>query len=484
VRAAIQNTATDLGATGWDQYYGYGLINANAALATISTNNPPVAAFSGTPVSGNIPLTVTFTDASTNSPTSWAWTFGDGGTSTLQNPSHIYTAAGTYTVALTATNAYGSNTLTKTSYITASANAPVAAFSGTPTSGSIPLTVTFTDASTYSPTSWAWTFGDGGTSTLQNPSHIYTVAGTYTVALTATNAYGSNTLTKTSYITATAAQCDDFADGSASNWLNSSGTWTASSYYLKGNSTTTNARLISPFGTFSTSTITASVRMNTGRTQRKARIIFGYTATNTYRYVEFDDVANRVNIGELISGTSYTRAYASYTFSSATWYAVTVTVASSGTVTAKVGTTTVTSYAFGTRTGSVGVGYNASNSDFDNYCVTSVVSAANDWEEMGDGVAEQTLPEGFALDQNYPNPFNPTTLIGYNLPSASHVTVEIFNVLGQRVKQLVNEPQGAGRHEVEWNSTDQSGNPVASGVYFYRLTTSEQTLSKKMLLLK
>ena len=80
--------------------------------------SPPVANFTGNPTSGAAPLTVAFTDTSTNSPTSWSWTFGDGGTSTAQSPSHTYTSAGTYTVALTATNAYGSNTNTKTNYIT------------------------------------------------------------------------------------------------------------------------------------------------------------------------------------------------------------------------------------------------------------------------------------------------------------------------------------------------------------------------------
>ncbi len=79
---------------------------------------PPVADFSGNPTSGAAPLTVMFTDLSTNSPTSWSWTFGDGGTSTAQSPSHVYNS-GTFTVALTATNQYGSNTKTKTNYITA-----------------------------------------------------------------------------------------------------------------------------------------------------------------------------------------------------------------------------------------------------------------------------------------------------------------------------------------------------------------------------
>ncbi len=165
----------------------------------------PVADFSGTPTTGSAPLTVNFTDLSTGSPTSWSWNFGDGGTSTLQNPSHIYSAAGQYTVSLTATNGAGPNTATKTNYITVSAAAPVANFSGTPTTGSAPLTVNFTDLSTGAPTSWSWNFGDGGTSTLQNPSHIYSAAGQYTVSLTATNGAGPNTATKTNYITVSAA---------------------------------------------------------------------------------------------------------------------------------------------------------------------------------------------------------------------------------------------------------------------------------------
>ncbi len=79
--------------------------------------------------------------------------------------------------------------------------APVANFSGTPTSGLKSLAVSFTDASTNTPTSWSWAFGDSATSTAENPSHTYSTGGAYTVALTATNAGGSNTNTKTGYVT-------------------------------------------------------------------------------------------------------------------------------------------------------------------------------------------------------------------------------------------------------------------------------------------
>lgn len=97
---------------------------ANQLGITIAVAPPggaaPVADFSGTPLTGTWPLSVAFTDTSTNTPTSWSWTFGDTGTSSSQNPTHSYTAAGTYTVALTATNATGSDTKTRTAYITVS----------------------------------------------------------------------------------------------------------------------------------------------------------------------------------------------------------------------------------------------------------------------------------------------------------------------------------------------------------------------------
>ncbi len=315
--------------------------------------NQPVADFTANPTSGKAPLAVSFTDKSTNSPTSWAWDFGDGSTSSQQNPSHTYQNAGKYAVKLTATNQYGSNTMTKTDYIDVQSqknsetnvalspnggvataisegtylgtthyaklaidgdsstfwaseksmpawlkvefkqiytinrvgvwwnshqhqftielstdgnnwttvvpsrlsknsegskpvhelfsinsteakfirinitstsapsahifqaavgeleayksvrNEPQADFTASPTSGNAALPVKFTDKSTNGPTSWSWDFGDGDTSSQQNPNHTYQHVGTYTVSLTATNQYGSNKKTKDNYIQAT-----------------------------------------------------------------------------------------------------------------------------------------------------------------------------------------------------------------------------------------------------------------------------------------
>lgn len=159
----------------------------------------PVAAFSAAPLTGAYPLSVKFTDNSTNSPTSWLWNFGDGMTSTLQNPSHTYQTSGSYNVSLTAINNFNSNTLTKTNYINVDDKLE-SDFTATPLSSNGPTTVNFFDLSTGNPITWLWNFGDGTSSTQQNPSHTYSNKGTYAVSLTISNGVTISTETKSKFI--------------------------------------------------------------------------------------------------------------------------------------------------------------------------------------------------------------------------------------------------------------------------------------------
>ena len=92
------------------------------------------------------------------------------------------------------------------------------------------------------------------------------------------------------------------------------------------------------------------------------------------------------------------------------------------------------------------------------------------------------VPQGFALGQNYPNPFNPSTIIPYQLPTAAHVQLEVFNVLGQRVATLVNEERPAGFHAARWDATDAAGQAVAAGVYIYRLCGEGVELTRRLVL--
>jgi hypothetical protein len=103
-----------------------------------------------------------------------------------------------------------------------------------------------------------------------------------------------------------------------------------------------------------------------------------------------------------------------------------------------------------------------------------------EWEEEG----QAELPKEFGLSQNYPNPFNPTTVIEYALPKSAHVTIEIYNLLGQKINVLVDENQKIGFYRVDWDGKDKDGGELASGIYFYRIQAGDFVKCKKMIMLK
>ena len=171
----------------------------NTVTMQVVVNPLPVAAFTNTSVCVN--AATQFTDQSTNA-AQWAWNFGDNATSLLQNPSHTYAAAGTYTVTLIVQSAAGCiDTVQQPISVYP---LPVVNFTADDTDGCVTHCVNFTDLSTVttgSITGWSWDFGDGGSSTAQNPNHCYTVAGTYDVTLTVTSSNGcSMTYTNFAYI--------------------------------------------------------------------------------------------------------------------------------------------------------------------------------------------------------------------------------------------------------------------------------------------
>ena len=568
IRDALVSTATDVvnveSGAGWDRYSGYGLVNADAA---VGGGGPvaPTAAFSGAPTSGTFPLTVVFSDQSAGAPTSWSWTFGDGGSSTQQDPSYTYTAAGTYDVSLSVSNAEGSDSVTRNGYITVtepgvttfvtadgetsvigtvsgsyldtkvsdgvsetiteeaytghprktysyaehrwsftlpagggdatfhleaarSANAegdnfvfayttdgvnyvtlatvssateqnfsvplgplsgtvtvraldtdrsfdntanddlfvdylafevgdvqptaPTADFAGSPVSGEYPLTVNFTDASSGDPTSWSWTFGDGGTSTAQNPSHTYVAAGTYTVSLTAANAQGGDTATKTGYITVTEP------------------------------------------GTGGSSMHVADMSVT--------RIKSGPNYLGVCNITVTDDQ------GDPVGGAT---VFADHDG---------VTAGSTSGVTAADGTVTLQSSPMKRPSGEwcfevtnithATLTYDAGANVTTRSCESGDVNGA-------DGL--RVVATAFSLGQNSPNPFNPLTEIKFSLPRDTNATLKVYNVRGQMVATLASGVLQAGPHAVTW---DARRHP--SGVYFYQLVTPDFSETRKMIMLK
>jgi PKD repeat protein len=198
-----------------------------AVTTDVPTQVNPVIAFYAEPLDGSAPLEVQFTDMSTGGPTSWSWDFGDGTSDTIKSPTHTYQDAGTYTVRLTATTRTGSASSTREDYITVESavtttatttttttgtttattgsSSLLADFTGSPRSGNTPLTVVFSDTTVGTPISWLWDFGDGITDTTQNPVHMYTEVGTYTVSLTVNSSGSGKKVKKADFITATSS---------------------------------------------------------------------------------------------------------------------------------------------------------------------------------------------------------------------------------------------------------------------------------------
>lgn len=209
-------------------------------------NNAPVAAFTNN-VSGN---TANFTDGSTGA-TSWAWDFGDGNTSTLGSPSHTYANNGNYNVCLIASNGPCSDTTC--TVVQVGCPAPTAAYSA----NSSGLTANFTDQTIANGTSWFWDFGDGNTSTTQNPTHTYSSPGVYTVCMTISDNCGTDSTCQSirvcepltpavnlvptgltvAYTGSTASGTPsgyfwDFGDGNTSTMQNGSHTYASPGIYL------------------------------------------------------------------------------------------------------------------------------------------------------------------------------------------------------------------------------------------------------------
>jgi PKD repeat protein len=155
----------------------------------------PIAAFSSDVASGQVPLTVRFTNQSAGEIDQYRWEFGDGATSTEASPVHTYTTPGLYTAVLTVSGPGGSSNVSR--QISAqSPTAPIANFSPSITSGNAPLTVQFTDQSAGAVTARFWNFSDGTSSAETNPVHTFTRPGIYNVFLTVTGPGGSSTASR------------------------------------------------------------------------------------------------------------------------------------------------------------------------------------------------------------------------------------------------------------------------------------------------
>jgi 5-hydroxyisourate hydrolase-like protein (transthyretin family) len=280
-------------------------------------------------------------------------------------------------------------------------------------------------------------------------------------------------------------ESDNFADADFSNWTAvNTGVWSAVAGGLKGNGDNLDAVLQSPFAQYGACELTASMKMSI-YLDRKARLIFSYIDANNYRFIEGDESNDRWRIGERVNGVNTIQASVIAPILNDTWYTVRASVGSTGLVTLWVNYSVITSWQFASVVnGRVGVGYSRGNVDFDDVTVIGIPTAPAP-ESGGPDVNNNGLVAAEdGLLQNYPNPFNPVTQISFSIASTQRVRLTVFNILGEVVRELVNEEIGAGVHSIEWDGTSANGHSVASGVYFYQLITEKATQSKKMMLVK
>lgn len=442
----------------------------NGATAAI-----PVADFSATPTSGTAPLSVTFTDLSTGTPTEWSWDFGDGITSTSQNPVHAYSADGQYTVTLIASNVDGADTATKTNYITVgSGTLPVADFTGTPTSGDAPLNVTFTDQSTGAPTGWLWSFGDGATSTSQNPVHSYTATGSFDVQLIAINANGSDTLTRTGYITVGTAPQPPVAA-------------------FTGTPTTGTAPLTVTFTDQSSNAPTSwSWDFGDGQTSTTQSPSHVYDTAGTYDVTLI--VSNTAGADTLVqtgyitvTGGTTQPPTAAFTATPQGGYVplshrleVTFTDQSTG-------TPAVSGWLWNFGDGDTSVvqspthAYTAAGT-FIVSLIASNGTGAGTSDTAWDTLVVAVLPSQFFTSPVLASSSGERVVLEYGLPVKTNVRLNIYGVNGQLVRRVVSGELPAGKYTASWDLRDENGLRVKAGVYFLELIAPDGRASSKIVI--
>jgi PKD repeat protein len=445
----------------------------------------PTAVFTASLVSGTAPLTVRFTNTTGGTANTYAWDFGDGGTSTAISPSHTYTDAGTYTVWLTATNAGGSNSATLTVTVRAALPAPQASFTITPSSGAAPLPVRFTNTTTGTVDRYSWDFGDGGTSSSTSPSHTYTAAGTYTVVLAATNSGGSNAATRTITVRAAATRLYSRAivgtTRAAPPLRATVGRSLRFEVWSFTRSDTTDRQQVSDY----TWQVPSRLGRTTGLGQLVLSTVAGVTdsivfqargARAAFRITTIADSVTRLEVtpAELVIAPRQNRTYRARALDQYgnavsgavfSWYVV----GGIGTINSRTGAFVAGS--------SPGHGFVIAATIVGG----SIVFGDNGATVSGAGrvTVVSVVPAAFRLHQNAPNPFNAQTEITFDVPADSPVRLVVYNLNGREVAQLVDEPLPAGTHRVHWNAVGQ-----ASGTYVYRLEVGTLAEGRKMLLLR
>ena len=401
------------------------IVSGWSNIRLVSIYETPQSDFSAERFMGPVSMEVHFSDQSAGNVTNWSWVFGDGESSTQQSPTHIYIHTGQYTVSLTVSGPGGSDTETKQNCITIY-DEPSAGFTVDLFEGSMPLEVHFSDQSAGNVTSWSWDFGDGESSTQQNPTHIYQHMGQYTTSLTVAGPGGSDTETKQNYINV----YDSLLSNVIVSILDTSVEMSAEVFIPVQVTDLTDLEIVSyefcvsfdqnvlkAKGISLDKTISSDFIMPIANLDQPGRIFggsFGLTPlsdSGILIYLIFNIIGSE--------GSSTYLNFDSFVFNAGRPN----TIVQNGII--KLGG-------------------------------PSSINIYNDDKTPGD----------YFLSEGYPNPFNSTVNIQYGLPLSKDIELSVFDLLGRKIKVLLKGFRPQGIYQASWNGTNFSGEMVPSGLYF------------------
>lgn len=461
---------------------------------------------------------IQFTDVSTSA-TSWSWSFGDGGTSTQQNPAHTYNTAGKYTVTLTING--GEDTQTKTDYIHILPNrgTPYTAANG----GNFESNVDDFGAMSLAGNINIWERGAPSNviTTLNSPTNGWktdldadVTTGDYTCALFSPSfnlsASGTYTLQfrksmEVEFANAPFGVYVEYSTDQGINWstLGTDQDPLGTNWYERGPSSST-SHDVTPGGyafcsNFDNEYTAYNISGLAGNDMVCFRIVFiietgwsggydrdGFMVDDFEVLGETNDVTLPVelasfNVAALPGNKGVQLTWRTESeVDNAFWY-----------IEKKAGQGSFQRIhkmpGQGSKSSATDYSYVDSNILPGNtYTYRLVDVAYNGAMEIHaeKSVLLSALPEKFELAQNYPNPFNPDTRIKYQLARQSHVRLTVYNAMGQKIRTLVSKKQEAGSYEVKWDGRDQKGIPVSSGLYFYVIKTDAFKASRKMILMR
>ncbi|NUO82968.1 PKD domain-containing protein, partial [candidate division KSB1 bacterium] len=448
------------------------------SVAGSAPNQPPNAIASANPTSGLAPLNVQFTGSnSTDSDgtiASYAWTFGDGGSSTQADPLYAYNTPANYSARLIVTDNLGA---TDTAFVNVQVNTnlpPTAVASANVDSGAVPLAVNFTGSSSSDPddgiASYLWSFGDGGSAATANASHNYTVAGNYIASLIVTDNGGQKD-------TATVNIKAQAPSGLPTIRVNAGGSlfttvggkvFSADQLYTPGSW----GFIDSGFVRIETLAITGTPDPDLYRVQRE-RIQLDYRfdiPNGSYdvilHFAELKDKEALSRVMDIaLEGVIVLDDFD--LFVQAPGKGVAVQRRFNGITVAD---------------GQLHLNLVKSLSTYKRPCAIAAIEIGpagvlpKENERDASAVTAE-IPTRYVLEQNYPNPFNPSTNIVFSLPEAGEVKLVIYNANGQFVRKVVDQRMQAGRHTVRFNASK-----LPSGTYFYELQVNDVHVRRKMTL--